>query len=111
MGGLNQPEWSPCSYPLIFPPTRHPYFIVIYLGHVEPTKKMRFTLSPIAYRSLFTRLVAPLRVDDDGLAGHGVLVVVLVVLVEDGGDLLAVLPEEFWRENSNASHRLLVHSH
>ena len=52
----------------------------------------RFRLSPI-YRSLFTRLVAPLRVDDDGLAGHGVLVVVLVVLVEDGGDLLAVLPD------------------
>ena len=32
-------------------------------------------------------------VDDDGLAGHAVLVVVLVVLVEDGGDLLAVLPD------------------
>ena len=32
-------------------------------------------------------------VHDDGLAGHAVLVVVLVVLVEDGGDLLAVLPD------------------
>ena len=29
-------------------------------------------------------------VDDDGLAGHAVLVVVLVVLVEDGGDLLSI---------------------
>ena len=37
-------------------------------------------------------LVAPLDVQDDVLTGHGVLVVVLVVLVKDGGDLLAVLP-------------------
>ena len=29
-------------------------------------------------------------VDDDGLAGHAVLVVVLVVLVEDGRDLLRI---------------------
>ena len=29
-------------------------------------------------------------VHDDGLAGHAVLVVVLVVLVEDGGDLLSI---------------------
>ena len=38
-------------------------------------------------------LVAPLDVQDDVLAGHGVLVVVLVVLVKDGGDLLAVLSD------------------
>ena len=38
-------------------------------------------------------LVSPLHVHDDVLAGHAVLVVVLVVLVEDGGDLLAVLPD------------------
>ena len=46
-----------------------------------------------AHTSSLTDLVAPLGVDDDGLSGHGVLVVVLVVLVEDGGDLLAVLPD------------------
>ena len=39
-------------------------------------------------------LVAALGVDDDRLAGHRVLVVVLVVLVEDRGHLLAVQPEE-----------------
>ena len=32
-------------------------------------------------------------VHDNGLPRHAVLVVVLVVLVEDGGDLLAVLPD------------------
>ena len=32
-------------------------------------------------------------VDDDGLACHGVLVVVLVVLVKDGGNLLSILPD------------------
>ena len=46
-----------------------------------------------AHTSSLTDLVAPLGVDDDGLSGHGVLVVVLVVLVEDGGDFLAVLPD------------------
>ena len=34
-------------------------------------------------------LVAAVDVDDDVLTGHGVLVVVLVVLVKDGRDLLA----------------------
>ena len=38
-------------------------------------------------------LVTSLHVHDDVLASHAVLVVVLVVLVEDGGDLLAVLPD------------------
>ena len=38
-------------------------------------------------------LVPALHVQDDVLPGHRVLVVVLVVLVEDGGDLLAVLPD------------------
>merc|ERR1719189_2073355 len=38
-------------------------------------------------------LVPALHVQDDVLTGHRVLVVVLVVLVEDGGDLLAVLPD------------------
>merc|ERR1711934_38056 len=38
-------------------------------------------------------LVSALNIDDDVLAGHGVLVVVLVVLVEDGGDLLTVLAD------------------
>ena len=33
-------------------------------------------------------LVATVHADDDVLSGHGVLVVVLMVLVEDGGDLL-----------------------
>ena len=47
--------------------------------------------SPALYISL-TDLVSPLRVDDDGLSGHRVLVVVLVILVEDRRDLLAVLP-------------------
>ena len=37
-------------------------------------------------------LVPPLEVDDDGGPGHGVLVVVLVVLVEHGRDLHAVVP-------------------
>ena len=45
-------------------------------------------------------LVAPLHVQDDVLAGHRVLVVVLVVLVEDGRHLLPVLPD--------AQQRLLV---
>ena len=38
-------------------------------------------------------LVPALHVQDDVLPSHRVLVVVLVVLVEDGGDLLAVLPD------------------
>merc|ERR1711934_392068 len=38
-------------------------------------------------------LVSALDIDDDVLAGHRVLVVVLVVLVEDGGDLLTVLAD------------------
>ena len=38
-------------------------------------------------------LVPALHVQDNVLPGHRVLVVVLVVLVEDGGDLLAVLPD------------------
>ena len=38
-------------------------------------------------------LIPALHVQDDVLPGHRVLVVVLVVLVEDGGDLLAVLPD------------------
>merc|ERR1711934_77073 len=38
-------------------------------------------------------LVSALNIDDDVLAGHRVLVVVLVVLVEDGGDLLTVLAD------------------
>ena len=39
-------------------------------------------------------------VHDDGLAGHAVLVVVLVVLVEDGGDLLTIF--------SNGQQSLLI---
>jgi len=35
-------------------------------------------------------LVALLQAQQDGGAGHGVLVVVLVVLVEDGGNLIAI---------------------
>merc|ERR1719414_2290774 len=38
-------------------------------------------------------LVSALHVDDDVLPGHRVLVVVLVVLVKDGGDLLTVLAD------------------
>ena len=38
-------------------------------------------------------LVPALHIDDDVLPGHRVLVVVLVVLVEDGGDLLTVLTD------------------
>ena len=38
-------------------------------------------------------LVSALHVDDDVLPSHRVLVVVLVVLVEDGGDLLTVLAD------------------
>merc|ERR1711934_608237 len=38
-------------------------------------------------------LVSALDIDDDVLAGHRVLVVVLVVLVEDGGNLLTVLAD------------------
>ena len=38
-------------------------------------------------------LVSALHIDDDVLPGHRVLVVVLVVLVEDGGNLLAVLAD------------------
>ena len=38
-------------------------------------------------------LVSTLHLHQDALVCHGVLVVVLVVLVEDGGDLLAVLPD------------------
>ena len=38
-------------------------------------------------------LVSALNIDDDVLPGHRVLVVVLVVLVEDGGDLLTVLAD------------------
>merc|ERR1712020_180425 len=38
-------------------------------------------------------LVSALHVDDDVLPGHGVLVVVLMVLVEDGGNLLTVLAD------------------
>merc|ERR1712077_152502 len=38
-------------------------------------------------------LVSALHVDDDVLPGHRVLVVVLVVLVEDGGNLLTVLAD------------------
>ena len=45
-------------------------------------------------------LVPPLDVQDDVLPGHGVLMVVLVVLVKDGSDLLSVLPD--------AEQRLLV---
>ena len=45
-------------------------------------------------------LVPALHIDDDVLPGHRVLVVVLVVLVEDGRHLLPVLPD--------AQQRLLV---
>ena len=38
-------------------------------------------------------LVSALHVNDDVLSGHGVLVVVLMVLVEDGGNLLTVLAD------------------
>jgi len=38
-------------------------------------------------------LVTALHVNNDVLAGHGVLVVVLMVLVEDGGNLLTVLTD------------------
>merc|ERR1711934_1161186 len=38
-------------------------------------------------------LVSALNVNDDVLSGHGVLVVVLMVLVEDGGNLLTVLAD------------------
>merc|ERR1719474_905217 len=38
-------------------------------------------------------LVSALNINDDVLAGHRVLVVVLVVLVEDGGNLLTVLAD------------------
>merc|ERR1711951_107250 len=38
-------------------------------------------------------LVSALHIDDDVLPGHRVLVVVLVVLVEDGGNLFAVLAD------------------
>merc|ERR1719461_556560 len=37
--------------------------------------------------------ISSLHVHDDVLTGHAVLVVVLVVLVEDGGDLLAILAD------------------
>ena len=50
--------------------------------------------------TVFTHLVSPGGLEDDGLAGHRVLVVVLVVLVEDGRHLLPVLPD--------AQQRLLV---
>ena len=38
-------------------------------------------------------LISTLNIDDDVLPSHRVLVVVLVVLVEDGGDLLTVLTD------------------
>ena len=44
---------------------------------------------PGAGVSVHHDLVAAVDVDDDVLTGHGVLVVVLVVLVKDGRDLLA----------------------
>ena len=48
---------------------------------------------PGAGVGVHNNLVAALNIDNNGLAGHGVLVVVLVVLVEDAGNLLAVLAD------------------
>merc|ERR1712115_292563 len=39
------------------------------------------------------QIISSLHIKDDVLSSHGVLVVVLVVLVKDGGDLLSVLPD------------------
>merc|ERR1711963_278189 len=38
-------------------------------------------------------LIASLHIEDDVLTGHTVLMVVLVVLVEDGSNLLSILPD------------------
>jgi hypothetical protein len=56
----------------------HPVGVVVH-GEVS---------QPGAGVGVHHNLVAAVDVDDDVLAGHGVLVVVLVVLVKDGGNLL-----------------------